>query len=256
MKKCLFLSAGLIIVILTFGVLSYKGVLAPAGVTDRAEPVSHTNPRSPSDTTGKNLLRHYPYWHTRDSHFTNLSTKADVVMLGDSITDYAEWNELLPGVRVLNRGIGGDNSSRLLERLDAVINISPGHVFIMIGINDINKGTPVTEIFTKYLRILDLIREEGITPVVQSTLYIGQVFSRVKGASPERVININEQVRKLNSLLSNYCRENNIMFLDLNSSLSENGFLKEEYAFDGLHPNGPAYLIWAGEIMRVVKHLP
>ena len=64
----------------------------------------------------------------------------DVVMLGDSITEGADWPALLPGVRVHNHGIGGDDTDGVLRRLALVTDRRPGKVFVMIGTNDIGKG--------------------------------------------------------------------------------------------------------------------
>ena len=44
---------------------------------------------------------------------------ADIVMLGDSLTEWGNWHELVPEYRVINRGISGDNRrSRPLTRGD------------------------------------------------------------------------------------------------------------------------------------------
>ena len=64
----------------------------------------------------------------------------DVVMLGDSITEGADWPALFPGVRIHNQGIGGDDTDGVLRRLALVTDRRPGKVFVMIGTNDIGKG--------------------------------------------------------------------------------------------------------------------
>ena len=43
--------------------------------------------------------------------------KFDVVMLGDSITNLVNWNEILDNKRVANLGIGGDSTAGVLNRL-------------------------------------------------------------------------------------------------------------------------------------------
>ena len=49
----------------------------------------------------------------------------DVVMLGDSITEGADWAALLPQTRVHNHGIGGDDTVGVLRRLDLVTRAQP-----------------------------------------------------------------------------------------------------------------------------------
>ena len=59
------------------------------------------------------------YNFQRRSLFEKLPvTSKDIVFLGNSITDGGEWNELLANPRVKNRGISGDRSSWMLDRLD------------------------------------------------------------------------------------------------------------------------------------------
>jgi len=61
----------------------------------------------------------------------------EIVMLGDSLTEWGNWHELVPEHRVINRGIAGDTSSGVLDRLQEVIERRPKVVFVMIGTNDI-----------------------------------------------------------------------------------------------------------------------
>src|SRR5262245_31960720 len=65
------------------------------------------------------------------------NANSDIIMLGNSITDYAQWNELLQVNEVRNRGISGDITYGILERLDEVTEGKPAKVFVLIGINDI-----------------------------------------------------------------------------------------------------------------------
>ena len=41
-------------------------------------------------------------------------------MLGDSITDEAQWDELLNSTTIQNRGISGDTTSGVLDRLNSM----------------------------------------------------------------------------------------------------------------------------------------
>ncbi|HKM18502.1 MAG TPA: GDSL-type esterase/lipase family protein, partial [Aliarcobacter sp.] len=87
-----------------------------------------------------NLVSYSPYYLSKVSQFNELkdSDKFSIVMIGDSITDGAEWYELLQNSEVQNRGIGGDTTNGVLDRLNT-INKSIKKAFIMIGINDIGR---------------------------------------------------------------------------------------------------------------------
>jgi len=66
------------------------------------------------------------------------NSKKDIIFLGNSITAGAEWSELLQNQHARNRGISGDITFGVLERLDEVTEGKPAKVFILIGINDIS----------------------------------------------------------------------------------------------------------------------
>ncbi|ANS73906.1 hypothetical protein AWM70_04400 [Paenibacillus yonginensis] len=172
---------------------------------------------------------------------------ADIVMLGDSLTFNVQWNELL-GRNVANRGIGGDFTSGMLNRLDYVTNLTPYMVFVMAGINDITSGkvTP-EEAFNNYTRILNRLEEEQITPAITLTLYVGK---EVKD-----YITVNQNVRKLNDYLKNYANAHKIPYIDLNAVLAPNGYLLSNYSIDGIHINGDGYNIWGNKVNALIDQV-
>src|SRR5690348_11177372 len=66
--------------------------------------------------------------------------KINIVMLGDSLTYFVNWNELLGRMDVANRGLTYQTSSGILELADSVVSLKPKLCFIMIGINDLRQG--------------------------------------------------------------------------------------------------------------------
>ena len=159
----------------------------------------------------------------------------NIVMLGDSLTNRVAWNELLKYTNIVNRGIDGDTTEGFLNRLDTIIKLKPQMVFIMGGVNDMNYSIEVNDIFENYKKIIEAISNEGIKPVVQSTLYT-------------QMIPFNKKVTQLNALLKAYCIKNKIDYIELNSVLSTDSFLNDEFTTDGLHLNSKAYLLWSKEI--------
>ena len=99
----------------------------------------------------------------------------DVVMLGDSITEGGDWATLFPRTQVHNHGIGGDDTVGVLRRLDLVTRAQPAKVFLMIGTNDLGKGTlTIDEIVANVEEIVTRIRIENPT----SELYVQSVLPR------------------------------------------------------------------------------
>lgn len=182
-----------------------------------------------------------PYYKHRKSQFEMLknSDKYETMMLGDSITDEGLWDELLENNKVQNRGISGDTTSGVLDRLDS-INKSIKQVFIMIGVNDIMRGKEVDEIYENYLKIIKTFKDKNIKVYIQSTLFIGE----------KRMENFNPKVEELNKRLEKYANENKITFINLNPIFAPQKVLKKEFTSDDLHLNGSAYKLWANEIKK------
>ncbi|MDR7869043.1 MAG: GDSL-type esterase/lipase family protein [Sporomusaceae bacterium] len=104
-----------------------------------------------------------------------------VVFLGDSITYGGDWEDLFPATLVENRGIGGDTTLGLLNRLDQVIALKPSQIFLMIGMNDLCYNRPIPEVIANYRRILGRFREElpDTKVYVQSVLpFNDRIFRR------------------------------------------------------------------------------
>ena len=101
------------------------------------------------------------WWHSKDMYDHLPDTKNEIVFLGNSITDGAEWFELLGNKRCRNRGISADVTEGVLLRLDAVTKLQPAKIFIMIGVNDLSRNMTVDEITANYRTILERIRTES-----------------------------------------------------------------------------------------------
>jgi len=183
------------------------------------------------------------YYEHKVSQFQQLSKQADkkILMLGDSITERGLWSELTNRNDIVNRGISGDTTSGVLDRLD---NLNPNLIeaFIMIGINDLLIGQSVEFIFDNYTKIIIKLEKIGIKPIIQSTLYVG---------SNAKIIN--QRVKQLNNLLRDYAKKNNIQFIDLNIKLAPDGVLLEKYSLDGLHLNDKGYVEWSKILKSYIK---
>ena len=174
----------------------------------------------------------------------------EIVMLGDSITEWGDWNALLNRVDVANFGIGGDTASYLKYRLFDVYLANPNKCFLMIGINDlIANNDTVDNVFDNYISVIEDIREHNIEIIIQSTLYLSETASKFPriGNNWE---NINVKVDNLNNLLIKYCSENDLEYINLNKILSKDKMLEEQNSPDGLHLNEIGYEKWKDIILK------
>ena len=187
-----------------------------------------------------------PYYLSKVSQFNELKNndKFSIVMIGDSITDGAEWYELLKNNEVQNRGIGGDTTNGVLDRLNT-INKSIKKAFIMIGINDIGRYKRVDEIYNNYIKILEDLEKKDIKVYIQSVLYVGKNYPNSDY--------FNKEVKNLNKKLEQIAKDKNIDFIDLNSILAPNNYLEKKYTDDEIHLNGKAYILWANEIIKYIE---
>lgn len=169
---------------------------------------------------------------------------ADIVFLGNSITYGGNWSELLGRERVVNRGIGGDNTVGMLHRMQYVYQLTPKYCFIMAGINDLYADAPVGTIISNYSRILDTLQKHRIIPVIQSTLHVNPKWKR----AAEK----NVQVADLNSRLKELAEERNIAFIDVNAVLSSGATLRDEFTTDGVHLTAAAYARWRDLLLSFI----
>ncbi len=162
------------------------------------------------------------------------NTTYKIAMLGDSITDWGEWNELFERNDIINRGISADTTDGVLKRIDG-INSSVSKVFILIGINDLGKGRSVDYVFDNYKKIVTRVKQKNMQPVIQSILFV----------DPVKIHNRkNSDIEELNNKIKKYAMENDLVYIDLNRKLSKNKELRSNYSYDGLHLNGNGYKMW------------
>lgn len=193
------------------------------------------------------------YWHQRVSLFDKLPVgNADIVFLGNSITDGGEFQELFGIENVLNRGIRSDHIDGVRKRLDQVTSGHPAKIFLLIGINDVAsaRNTAAT-IAAKYDRLVKEIREKSPESelYIQSIMPINNDFKRYKS-----LIGRENIVKEVNSKLIEIAKENGATYLDLWPALADptTGKLRRNFTNDGLHLTGAGYRAWVGAIREYV----
>ena len=84
-------------------------------------------------------------------------TGQNIVMLGNSLTERGFWAEYFQGKRVLNRGIGCDCISGMINRVQPIVDGRPKAIFIMGGANDLLFSKISNEkLLQQYERLLDM----------------------------------------------------------------------------------------------------
>ena len=202
---------------------------------------------------------------TKKENFIFLNEKyaqhGQTVLFGDSITEIFNSYELFYAFSqttkqaVYNRGISGDTSDRLLERLECnALNISPKNLVILIGTNDIGIGLPTEYTLNNIKEILQRTQKlcPNINIVLQAIYPVNSHLSiiarqMVSKRSNKKILAINEELHKI-------ALESKAQWLDLTKVLSdEKGRLAKEYSFDGLHLNAQGFEIVSENIIPLLK---
>jgi lysophospholipase L1-like esterase len=135
--------------------------------------------------------------------YAALPRHAAVVMLGDSITEWTDWNALLlPSFDVANRGIRGDTTDGVLERIDSIIAIHPRCVAVMLGVNDLLAKRSVQQLLQNYSAVVDRLSANGSTVIVQSTLATSQNYASLNASVIDANRSLAEMCRRSGRCLS------------------------------------------------------
>ncbi|MDD7886273.1 GDSL-type esterase/lipase family protein [Flavivirga sp. 57AJ16] len=167
----------------------------------------------------------------------------DIIFLGNSITAGVEWKELLGNSKVQNRGISGDITFGVLERIEEIAEGNPAKVFLLIGINDVARNIPDSITSTNHLKIVRYLKTHAPNTKIylQTLLPVNKDFDRHKAH-----YNKDEKILRINEKLKQIAKEENVYLIDLYSNfLDEEGKLEEKYTYDGLHLTAEGYKHWA-----------
>jgi len=170
-----------------------------------------------------------------------------LVCLGDSLTygygvrSSHTWCNIVEnetGIEVVNRGVNGDTTSQMLDRLKSdVLTEKPNIVHIMGGTNDVLFTGDIIGAINNITLIVENLLSEGIYPIISTPIPIHVELV------PDSWCQINRK-NNIGPLLEEYC--NNIRkfsdiykinMIDCYSYFATKKYLKRknEYYIDGIH---------------------
>ena len=113
-----------------------------------------------------------------------------VLFLGNSITEFGNWKKLLKDSSVINRGISGDITFGVLNRLNEIIKHQPSKLFLMIGVNDISKNDNTINIFPNPTTDYIFINSENSAITNSGFLIISDLLGKeIKSISCNEIFN-------------------------------------------------------------------
>ena len=171
----------------------------------------------------------------------------EIVFIGNSITEGGkDWSAKCGINHIRNRGIAGDVTDGVLQRLDEIIYFKPKAVFILIGINDLfslrhnednralkyDKVVPSPEYIAKnILKIAKTIQRKS----PDTKIYVRTLLPSRREYIKQDILAVNEMIRK-NEAKGYY------QVVDLYAQFVDaQGELPSELTKDGLHLNDKGY---------------
>ena len=165
----------------------------------------------------------------------------DVVFLGDSLTDGYDVKRFYPEYVVLNRGISGDTSVWLEERLDvSLYEVQPKVAVMLIGANNMDK------MLENYESILKSFKENA--PNTKIVLLSLTSMSGEWGKKNQLAAYNNVQIKM-------YAEIYGYEYVDLYSALLnlETGEIYDEYTTDGGHLTEKGYEVLTAQIKPAIQ---
>lgn len=193
--------------------------------------------------------KHTTFYDQRATLFEVLPTsKKDIIFLGNSITNGGEWAELLGNPHVKNRGISGDRTDGVLDRLHTITKGKPAKIFLLIGINDLSGGRSIEEIAKNIDEIAERVKKESPSTrlYLQSVLPLNPKFNMFVDHMKRK-----NDVPALNALIKDIANRRSLTYIDLFSEFVAPGTqeMNPDYSNDGLHLLGKGYQNW----VRILK---
>ncbi len=169
----------------------------------------------------------------------------NILLLGDSLIEYFDWQERFPGQMCANLGMAGESIGGLLARLRSTIDKYPeaDMVIIMTGINNVAMGD--IEFSDIYRTILERL----------SSAYTGARIV-INSLLPTAVDFINNgSIVDINSSLKALTEETGSEFLDIYSLFIDKAGdpIREYLLDDGVHLSAAGYAVWAAALEKIIN---
>jgi lysophospholipase L1-like esterase len=166
------------------------------------------------------------------------------LFIGDSLTEWGNWDVLFPGKNIVNKGIAGNKTADILKRLPDILLINPEKVFCLAGINDLGEGLQLSTIIENYT----LLCTQFISRWKPENIHLLSVLP-VDFASFAHTSIYPENINKLNHSIAKLAAKHGTKFIDMYPAFTDtSGNLNPKFTCDGLHLSNAGYQVWKKEI--------
>lgn len=164
----------------------------------------------------------------------------DIVFVGNSLTEFAgNWGKRLNNPKIRNRGISGDITDGVLNRLGEIYYYKPTSIFLKVGINDLFNDNVTSEyVGNNILKIVENIKKYS----PKTAIYVQTILP----TSTEKIVS---KIQATNTILKNNSKKYNYTLIDLHPVFADkNDLMIKEYAVDGVHLSEAGYITWVNFI--------
>lgn len=219
-------------------------------------PTPFPDAKDESAWPGKGPIRTFGWMADHRNSFWTQREKAEgsVVFVGDSLT--AGWKPAtlaaeFPGMKIANRGIGGDVSRGLLFRFkEDVLDLKPKAIVLCIGTNDLSAHADPAIIESNIAEMIKQAREyKSSVPIVLCTIPPRDVKDAPTKEGAQ--LDLNTRLLKIEKPSKNF------EVLDLYAALvnKDGKQFEEDFAPDKIHFAEPGYKKWAAALRPVLERL-
>ena len=101
----------------------------------------------------------------------SITNDIDVLDFGKKDSTISNW-EFLLNIKAFNLGVGGNTSFDVKNRLDNIVSHKADCYFLLIGINDINRGIQIWETINNIEYIINYFSDRKLKIVLQYVMPI------------------------------------------------------------------------------------
>ncbi|MCP4911783.1 MAG: hypothetical protein GY909_01590 [Oligoflexia bacterium] len=162
-----------------------------------------------------------------------------IVLIGDSLIERGQWDEMLPGFKSVNRGVSGATfgtylASGILQSLD-----SSNEIIILLGINNFWKNESYENTKDQLVKFLDVVKKKDFKRV--TIIKLLPTYYEQLDQKRNEIDKLNEDIEKL---------AKKYRVIDLSNALNDQSFF-----IDGVHLSGKGYKVVGDNILKYLKSL-
>jgi hypothetical protein len=214
------------------------------------EPAVEEETDQAKEATPSEVQETNPFTKVDESYFD------DALFIGDSrtvgLSEYSNWKNPvyyadvgLTVYHVFDKEIAKVNGETM--NIDQALQRQKfGKIYIMLGINELGRGT--TETFAaKYSQVIGRIRE--LQP--DAIIFIEGIMGVSKKKSDTDPIFNNKNIQERNAAIASLADNNSVFYIDVNQVIMDaSGGIPSEYTFDNVHLKAAYYSIWTNYLME------